>query len=92
MFKKTLISILLLFAAFTLGRVGHIFGGQLKTPHHWIYGAICIIIGVIFYKKNWSVYIISFGLGLLISDFIDFTQLKTFQPDPAGIKVFWGID
>lgn len=90
--KKTLIVISLAFIAFASGRIGHIYGGQLPTPHHWIYGAICIIIAIIFFKKKWSAYLFAFGLGLLISDFIDFTQLKTFEPDLPGNKVFWGVD
>jgi len=92
MFKKIIISIFLAFIAFVIGRVGHIYGGQLKTPHHWIYGAICMIVGAVYYKKSWSAYVFFFGLGMLVSDYTDFTQLKTFQPDPPGIKRFWAID
>lgn len=92
MFNKISILIVVAFVAFAIGRVGHIFGGQLPTPHHWIYGAICMIVAAIFYKKKWAIYLFAFGLGLLVSDWIDFTLLRTFQPDPTGIKRFWAVD
>ena len=92
MFKKISILIAISFVAFAIGRIGHIFGGQLPTPHHWIYGAICMIIATILYKKKWSAYVFAFGLGLLISDWIDFTHLQTFQPDASGPKIFWRLD
>lgn len=92
--KQTAIYLAVVFAGFAIGRIGHIFGGQLNTPHHWIYGVILVIIGVVlwFYKKEWALYFILFGLGLTISDLKDMIDLKFWGVDPPGEKRFWGID
>lgn len=91
---KVAIYFIVAFVGFAIGRTGHIFGGQLNTPHHWIYGIILIIIGIViwFYKKEWSLYFIFFGLGLTISDLKDMIDLKFYGVDPPGPKRFWHID
>ncbi|MEK7447615.1 MAG: hypothetical protein AAB632_02375 [Patescibacteria group bacterium] len=92
--ESILIYIAVAFAGFAIGRIGHIFGGQFNAPHHWIYGIILIIIGVAlwFYKKEWSLYFIFFGLGLTISDLKDMIDLKFYGVDDVEVKRFWGID
>lgn len=80
------------FASYAVGRISHILGGHLNTPHHWIYGAIALIVGIIFHNKFWAIYLIAFGVGFIISDFKDMIGLKFFGPDEPGIKKFWGID
>lgn len=82
------------FVGFAIGRIGHIFGGQLNAPHHWIYGVIIVIIGIVlcFYKKEWSLYFIFFGLGLTISDLKDMLDLKFYGVDDVEVKRFWHID
>jgi hypothetical protein len=89
---KILILIAITFVSYAIGRISHILGGHLNTPHHWIYGVIAIIIGIIFYKSDWGKWLISFGLGMVISDFKDMIDLKFLGPDEPGPKKFWGID
>jgi uncharacterized membrane protein YgaE (UPF0421/DUF939 family) len=92
--KSTIIYITILFIGFAIGRIGHILGGDLNAPHHWIYGILLIIIGAVlwFYKKEWSLYFIFFGIGLTISDLKDMLDLKFYGVDDVEIKKFWGID
>ena len=83
------------FLGFAAGRFGHIFGGQiLFIPHHWILG-IVIMIAVIFLRKipmNWRVLIFYFGLGVFVSDFVDFTHLRFFDPENVNVVKFWAFD
>jgi len=78
-----------------LGRMGHIFGGEIWwIPHHWILGVIIVIAPLLFKKISWpiKIIVILFGLGVFISDFNDFLALKTFGVDGIEIPKFWGID
>lgn len=90
--KLLVIYSLAIFVGFTIGRISHILGGDLASPHHWIYGLILIIIGLVFRKKSWGCWVFSFGLGLFISDLKDFFDLKFYGVDEVAIKRFWGID
>lgn len=81
-----------LFGSYAIGRISHILGGHLNTPHHWIYGIIALIIGIIFRRKKWGIYLILFGVGFIISDFKDLLDLKFYGPDAMVKKKFWGID
>lgn len=87
-----LLFILFAFVGYAIGRIGHIIGGTLKSPHHWIYGLILIIIGLILFKNLWGQLAFCFGIGHFISDFNDFLALKFYGRDPEGKKKFWGID
>jgi uncharacterized membrane protein YjjP (DUF1212 family) len=89
---KILFFIIIIFASYCIGRISHILGGQLNTPHHWIYGVISVIVGAIFYKHDWGKWLIAFGIGMIISDFKDMMDLKFFGPDTVEVKKFWGID
>lgn len=80
------------FIGYALGRIGHIYHGYKDTPHHWIYGLILIIFGLIFYKYFILRLAFYFGIGSFISDLKDFLQLKFWGPDEEGKKKFWGID
>lgn len=80
------------FVGFAIGRVGHILGGHLNTPDHWIYGVLSIIVGSVFYRHSWGVALIAFGVGHTISDLKDMLDLKFYGPDEVEIKKFWGID
>ena len=80
------------FVGYAIGRIGHIYGGHLRTPHHWIYGLILMIVGLIFYKSLLGLATFSFGIGHFISDLKDFLQLKFIGPDEKGKKRFWRID
>ena len=92
--KQVAIYLAILFVSYSIGRVSHILGGQLNAPHHWIYGILLIIAGIAlwFYKKEWSLYFIFFGLGLTISDLKDMIDLKIWGVDDVEVKRFWGID
>ncbi len=87
-----LILILSGFLGFALGRLGHIYGGQINGPHHWIYGLILIIIGVILYKTDLGKMLMAFGLGVFVSDFKDFLAFRIYGVDDVVIKKFWQID
>jgi hypothetical protein len=89
---KVLVFILVSFAGFAIGRVGHILGGHLNTPDHWIYGVLAIIAGAIFHKQTWGAFLIGFGIGHTISDLKDMLNLKFYGPDKVEVKKFWGID
>ncbi|TSC93883.1 MAG: hypothetical protein Athens101428_517 [Candidatus Berkelbacteria bacterium Athens1014_28] len=92
MIKNLLVLIAIIFASYSIGRISHILGGHLKTPHHWIYGAIALIIGIIFHRQKWGQYLIAFGIGFIISDFKDMIDLKFYGVDDVVIKKFWGVD
>jgi hypothetical protein len=79
--------ILIAFIGYLIGRIGDYFAGHWDFFHHWIYGILFIIIGIIF-----EVYFISFGIGLIVSDLKDMLCFKVFGPDEKTIKRFWGID
>jgi len=83
---------LIAFAGYAIGRIGHVTRGHLKAPHHWIYGLGLLIIGLVFCESFWGLYILSFGVGLFISDLKDFLDLKFYGVDRDGIKKFWEID
>ncbi len=80
------------FIGFAIGRIGHILGGHLNTPDHWIYGVLAIIVGIGFHKQTWAQLLIAFGVGHTISDLKDMINLKFYGPDDIEIKKFWGID
>jgi hypothetical protein len=84
--------LLVAFIGYAIGRIGHIYGGQIRSPHHWIYGLVLMILGLIFYQNFWGLAAIAFGVGHFISDFKDFLDLKFFGRDEEGEKKFWGID
>ena len=89
---EVLIFLIIAFAVFAVGRIGHILGGHLNTPDHWIYGVLAIIVGAIFYRHNWGVMLIAFGIGHTVSDLRDMLNLKFYGPDEVEVKKFWGID
>lgn len=89
---EILLYIIILFAGFAVGRIGHILGGHLKDPHHWIYGLILIIGGFLFIHKFFAVSILIFGIGLFVSDLNDFLHMRFYGVDNVKIKKFWAID
>ena len=92
MMKYIFILLIIGFASYSVGRISHILGGHLNTPHHWIYGVITVIVGMFFYRHRWAQYLIAFGIGFIISDFKDMIDLKFFGVDDVEVKRFWGID
>lgn len=92
MIKNLLVLLTIVFVSYSIGRISHILGGHLNTPHHWIYGVILVIVGLFFRQHQWGQYFIAFGAGFIISDFKDMIDLKFFGVDDVEIKRFWGID
>ena len=86
------ILIIIAFVGYAIGRIGHILGGHLNTPDHWIYGVVAIVVGSIFHSSAWGWWLIAFGIGHTISDLKDMINLKFYGPDDVEIKRFWGID
>ena len=89
---QILFYILIAFIGYSVGRIGHIYLGYTKSPHHWIYGLILIILGLIFYKQFLGLLALFFGIGHFISDFDDFLHLRFYGRNKDGRKRFWGID
>jgi hypothetical protein len=77
---------------YATGRIGHIYWGEIKGPHHWIYGLILVIIGGIYYYRFYGLLAIFLGVGVFISDSKDFIHLKFYGKDLPGKKNFWGLD
>ena len=76
------------FAGYVAGRVGHIFGGHISGPHHWIFGLILAVIG---FFLNFYI-LLAFGIGVFISDLKDCLEFKFWGVDDVKVKRFWGID
>ncbi len=87
-----IIYFLVLFGAYAIGRISHILGGHLKAPHHWMYGVLALIVGVLTIKDSFGIYLIMFGIGHTVSDLKDMLELKFYGRDEPGPKKFWGID
>ena len=83
------------FLGYVIGRIGHVLGGSLPAPHHWIYGLLLVILGAVLlfvFKKFYGYYILMFGLGLFISDLYDFLNLRFYGVDIVEEYKFWGFD
>ncbi|MEI7425246.1 MAG: hypothetical protein WCK10_03960 [Candidatus Staskawiczbacteria bacterium] len=84
--------ILSLLIGYSIGRLGHIIGGDIIwIPHHWIFGIIIMIVPLFFRKVSRKIIllVILFGLGVFISDFKDFLTLEIFGADNV-FKAFFG--
>ena len=64
----------------------------LKAPHHWIYGMLALVVGIVLHSKWFGIYLILFGIGHIISDLKDMIELKFYGVDDVEVKKFWGID
>lgn len=89
---SVLVFLAVAFIGYVIGRIGHILGGHLNTPDHWIYGMLAILVGASFHDHDWGVRLVAFGIGHTISDLKDMFHLKFYGPDEVKIKKFWGID
>lgn len=94
--KKGLVFFILAFAGYLIGRWSHAYlndwAGNPVAPHHWIYGAMLIILGLTFRKRAIGRVVLFFGAGLFVSDLIDFLHFRILSPDALGPKKFWGLD
>ena len=64
------------------------------APHHWIYGALLILINLFFPGSLFWLSMTFFGIGLFISDLKDFLDLKIIGKDnkDKSTRRFWHID
>ncbi len=83
-----------LFIGYVLGRIGHVFYGSVDTFHHWIFGVILIGYSTqdSIYFEKYKQYILYFGIGLVISDFIDMTNFRIYGKDIVTEYNLIGID
>ena len=82
----------IIFLGFASGRLGHIYFGPLNTPHHWIYGLVSIILGLIFLDHSFGLFLLCWGIGCFVSDLKDFLKLRFWGVDEVDEFKFWGID
>lgn len=92
-----LIYISIAFVGYVFGRFCHYYLNRwLKNPkwapHHWIYGLILIIAGIIYIEQKLGLVALTFGAGFFISDLKDFLKFKILSPDDMSKHKFWGID
>jgi len=86
-----------LFIGFAFGRLGDKYLGYLEkiwiipVPHHWLTGIIFVFIGL-FWNYFLGIHILSFGVGLFISDFNDFIHGRFFGEEPLHQWKFWSIE
>jgi hypothetical protein len=80
------------FVGFAIGRIGDKYLGYVEklwifpNLHHWVWGAVLAILGYF-----WSYYILSFGIGLFISDLNDFLHARIAGKEPPHQWSFWSI-
>ncbi|MCK5449688.1 hypothetical protein KAI32_02385 [Candidatus Pacearchaeota archaeon] len=85
------ISLIGTFVGFAIGRFGDKYGGHLNAPHHWIYGLVLIVVGII-YIHNWiGMLSLSFGVGHFVSDLDDFLHMRIWGVDEPHEWKFWSI-
>lgn len=92
--KNFFLGLIVCFLGFSLGRISHIFGGMSVSPHHWIYGLIIIVVGLVLPPKysKWGYLTVFFGLGIFISDLSDFLHLRFYGADVVSKFTFWNVD
>lgn len=94
--KKILLFSALAVVGYLIGRWSHAYWndwlGNPVAPHHCIYGALLMILGLTFRKRPIGKIMFYFGAGLFVSDLIDFFHFRILSPDALGPKKFWGID
>lgn len=91
-FKKLFALIFFALAGYLIGRWSHAYLNDLvgnpAAPHHWIYGALLMILGIALRKRMIGKLMFTFGLGLFASDLIDFFHFRLLSPDAPGPKRF----
>jgi hypothetical protein len=85
-------SILSAFLGYLIGRIGDYFAGHWNFFHHWVYGAIMVIVGIIYWANPLFIYLAFFGVGSIISDFEDLLHFRIYGPDVKDRKKFWAFD
>jgi hypothetical protein len=89
-----LVGLFLLISGYSIGRAGHVLFGDWKSPHHWIFGLLFILAGVVLDldRTMLTLSLISFGVGCFISDIDDFLEFKIIRPDEHPERKFFGFD
>lgn len=91
LFYDIILQLAIIFIGFALGRFGDLIFGHMKSTHHWTYGVVLIIIGIIFFEKFWGLWLISLGIGMVISDLDDFLHFRVYGVDEPHKWKFWSI-
>lgn len=87
------LQLLIIFIGFAIGRLGDKYFGYLHwAPHHWMWGVLLIIIGLILRNSLLGIGAISFGIGHFVSDLNDFLHMRFFGKEPPHKWKFWNID
>ena len=78
---------------YLIGRVGHMFLGQVTFMHHWYLG-LAISLGSLYFRKDqwWWALVFSFGVGMTVSDLDDMLHFRIWNSDTPGTPSFWGFD
>ena len=98
MIIKIIIILLFWFLGFTIGRIGDKYYGNLEkiwifpVPHHWIWGVIFTVLGILFFNYFFALWLISFGIGVFVSDLNDFLHMRLFGEEPLHVWKFWSIE
>ena len=79
------------FLGFAIGRIGDKYGGHINAPHHWIYGLIFIIVGIIYINHWIGMLSLFFGKGHFISDLDDFLRMRIWGADKPHQWEFWSV-
>ena len=79
------------FIGFAIGRLGDKFWGYLNAPHHWIFGSVLVIVGIIFINNWIGIVSLFFGIGHFISDLDDFLHMRVWGVDKPHEWKFWSI-
>lgn len=80
------------FVGYAIGRIGSILWGYMNILHHWVPALIIIVLSPFLRKNWWWVLVLSFGIGLFVSDLNDAVHLKIWGVDDVEVQRFWGVD
>lgn len=78
-------------AGFASGRIGDKYLGYVSFMHHWIYGLVLIIFGIIYLNTLIGIFLLSFGIGHFISDLDDFLNFRIWGADVPHKWQFWSV-
>ena len=79
------------FVGFALGRIGDKYLGYMSFMHHWIYGLILIVFGIIYFNTYTGIFLLSLGIGHFLSDLDDFLNFRIWGADVPHEWKFWSV-
>jgi len=83
----------LIFVGYSVGRISHIIahGRHIQSIHHWVYGLVIILLGLLFLNSLWRITAVGVGAGFVISDLNDMLKLRFYGVEKFEKQKFWGI-